>query len=541
MKMNKPNKLLLLILTTIWLLGGIFAVSAAKAFAQEKGQETDLYKNLRLFNEVLMKLKTNYVEDLNNQTLMTDAINGMLSDVDPHTNFFTPDEFADFTTTTKGEFGGLGIQIDKKGDYITVVSPIEGTPAYKMGIMAGDRIIKVDGVNVVGITTDEVIKKMRGPKDSKVTITISRPGVKDPLDFDIVRDIITIKSVSYAFKLDNGLGYIRINQFNSHTTEELRTALDNLEKQGIKGLIIDLRNNPGGILSEAIDTVNEFIGKDKLVVFTKGRIKDANMEYFTRYDRIRTGYPVIVMINEASASAAEIVAGSLQDWDKALIVGKPSFGKGSVQQIFPLSDGYGMKITTAKYFIKSGRGIHKEINDRILRGKEVTEADKEKAVEAAHKEIFHTVNGRVVYGGGGITPDLVIESPLLTKFEVELRRKNVFFNYSVDYMVKHQHKVSDNFKVDDAIFNDFLTYVKNQGITYTPAELDSARTFMKISLESDVIDKKDDVASYKHALIMDEQFQNTVKLFDKHPTLESLFQYADAQNKARKDNNDKQR
>ncbi len=541
MKMNKPNKVLLLVLTTIWLLGGVFAFSAAKAFAQEKGQETDLYKNLRLFNEVLMKLKTNYVGDLNNQTLIEDAINGMLSDVDPHTNFFSPDEFADFTTTTKGEFGGLGIQIDKKGDYITVVSPIQGTPAFKMGIMAGDKITKVDGVNVVGITTDDVIKKMRGPKGSKVTITIVRPGVKDPLDFDIIRDIITIKSVSYSFKLDNGIGYVRINQFNSHTTDELKVALDNLEKQGIKGLIIDLRNNPGGILNEAIDTVNEFIGKDKLVVFTKGRLKDANMEYFTRYDRIRSGYPVIVMINEASASAAEIFAGSLQDWDKGLIVGKTSFGKGSVQQIFPLSDGYGMKITTAKYFIKSGRGIHKEINDRLLRGKEVTEADKEKAVEDSHKEIFHTMNGRIVYGGGGITPDLEINSPLLTKFEVELRRKNVFFNYSVDYMVKHQHKVLDNYRVDDATFNDFLGYVKDQGITYTPTDLDSARTFMKISLESDIIAKKDDVASYKHALTMDEQFQNTVKIFDDHPTLESMYQYAEVINKDRKDKNAKQR
>lgn len=539
--MNKPNKVLLLVLTTIWLLGGVFAFSAAKAFAQEKGQETDLYKNLRLFNEVLMKLKTNYVGDLNNQTLIEDAINGMLSDVDPHTNFFSPDEFADFTTTTKGEFGGLGIQIDKKGDYITVVSPIQGTPAFKMGIMAGDKITKVDGVNVVGITTDDVIKKMRGPKGSKVTITIVRPGVKDPLDFDIIRDIITIKSVSYSFKLDNGIGYVRINQFNSHTTDELKVALDNLEKQGIKGLIIDLRNNPGGILNEAIDTVNEFIGKDKLVVFTKGRLKDANMEYFTRYDRIRSGYPVIVMINEASASAAEIFAGSLQDWDKGLIVGKTSFGKGSVQQIFPLSDGYGMKITTAKYFIKSGRGIHKEINDRLLRGKEVTEADKEKAVEDSHKEIFHTMNGRIVYGGGGITPDLEINSPLLTKFEVELRRKNVFFNYSVDYMVKHQHKVLDNYRVDDATFNDFLGYVKDQGITYTPTDLDSARTFMKISLESDIIAKKDDVASYKHALTMDEQFQNTVKIFDDHPTLESMYQYAEVINKDRKDKNAKQR
>jgi carboxyl-terminal processing protease len=539
MKMNKPNKILLLVLATIWLLGGIFAFSAAKAFAQEKGQETDLYKNLRLFNEVLMKLKTNYVEDLNNQTLIDDAINGMLSDVDPHTNFFTADEFEDFTTTTKGEFGGLGIQIDKKGDYITVVSPIEGTPAYKMGVMAGDKIIKVDGINVIGITTDEVIKKMRGPKGSKVVITISRPGVKDPLDFDIIRDIITIKSVSYSFKLDNGIGYVRVNQFNSHTTEELRAALDKLEKLGIKGLIIDLRNNPGGILNEAIDTVNEFIGKDKLVVFTKGRIKDANMEYFTRYDRIRTGYPVIVMVNEASASAAEIFAGSLQDWDKALIVGKPSFGKGSVQQIFPLSDGNGMKITTAKYYIKSGRCIHKDINDKILRGKEVTETDKEKAAEESHKEIFHTVKGRVVFGGGGITPDLIIDSPLLTKFEVELRRKNMFFNYSVDYMVKHQHKISDNFKIDDATFNDFLGFVKDQGISYTPAELDSARTFIKISLESDVIAKKDDIASFKHQLTLDEQFQNTLKIFDKHPNLESMFQYADVMNKNRKDKNDK--
>jgi len=261
------------LILAIWLVGGVLILTSTKAYAADETRKTDLYSNLQLFNEVLIKLKQNYVNDLDDEELIKSAINGMLDSADPHTSYFTADEFTDFTTSTKGEFGGLGIQIDKKGDYITVVSPIEGTPAYRMGLTAGDRIVKVGGVNIVASSTDEAIKKMRGPVGTKVTLTISRPGTKDLMDFEITRETIKIKSVPYSFKLDNGVGYIRISQFSENTDSELKAALDSLETQGIRGLIIDLRFNPGGLLDQAIDTVNEFIGPNKLVVETKGGCK----------------------------------------------------------------------------------------------------------------------------------------------------------------------------------------------------------------------------------------------------------------------------
>ncbi|MDD3235665.1 MAG: S41 family peptidase, partial [Candidatus Cloacimonetes bacterium] len=276
--MIRPKqKLALLSIISIWVLGTLLLTVATKSYAQNQPQSTNLYSQIQLFSEVLQKLKQNYVTDLSDEELIKAAIVGMLGSTDPHTTYFTASEFKDFTTSTKGAFGGLGIQIDKIGDYITVVSPIEGTPAYRMGITAGDKIVKVDGESVVGVTTDESIKRMRGEVGTSVEITISRPGLAQPLIFNIVRETIQIKSVPYSFKLDNGTGYIRITQFSENTITELRTALKALEDQGITGLIIDLRYNPGGLLDQAVDTVNEFIGQNRLVVETKGRTENKQL------------------------------------------------------------------------------------------------------------------------------------------------------------------------------------------------------------------------------------------------------------------------
>ncbi len=530
MKISKTNRIILSVAGFVWLIMAILVFNIANINAVTN-DSSSAYKSLRLFQEVLAKIKANYYTEVSTDTLMYGAIEGMLSNLDPHTDFFKPSELTDFNTSTKGEFGGLGITIDKQGDYIVVVSPMEGTPAYKMGIQAGDKIVKVDGVNVVAMPTEDVIKKMRGDKGTHVMITIQRPGAKKDLDFDIIRDIIKIKSIPYAFKLDNGVGYIRIRQFSASTTKELREELNKLEASGISGLVIDLRFNPGGLLTEAIDTVNEFIGKGKLVVFTRGNSPASNTEYYTQYDHIRSGYPVVVMVNEASASAAEIFAGSLQDWDKALVVGKTSFGKGSVQQLMPLSDGYGIKITTSHYYIKSGRCIHKELNDKLLRGKEVTKQEREKLEADAKKEVYHTQNGRNVYGGGGVTPDYEIEQSKMTNLEMDLRRKNAFFTFTVDYMVKHEDEITRNFKVTNSLINEFMSYAKEQGVSYTKADLDSSESFIKYNLLSELMTKKyGDIEGYKAGIYMDTQLTNTLKLFDKNKTLADLFKYATENN-----------
>ncbi|HOE90569.1 MAG TPA: S41 family peptidase [Candidatus Cloacimonadota bacterium] len=527
MKILRKNKIIFYSILIIWIFAGTLIFNYSIGHAQNHSDTDDLYKYLKLFRDTMYMVKQNYVEELKIQDLFEYAVNGMLNDVDPHTNFMKPEDFEDFQTSTKGEFGGLGITIDKQGDYITVVSPIEGTPAYKMGIIAGDKIVKVDGANVVGISTDDVIKKMRGDKGTKVVITISRPGVNNPLDFEIIRDIIKIKSIPYAFKLDNGIGYVRIRQFNANTTQELRQSIDNLEKEGIRGLLIDLRFNPGGLLNEAVDTVNEFIGPNKLVVSTKGRLDYYNQNYNTRFNRMRTGYPVIVLVNEASASASEIFAGSLQDWDKGLVVGKTTFGKGSVQQLFPLSEGYGIKITISKYYIKSGRCIHKDINDKILKGKEVT-ADEKKMIEKdINEHIYKTVNGRTVYGGGGITPDIEIEQDKLTELEMEIRRLNLFFEYSIDYYTKNKQSITEDFVASDALIQDFLSFGKNKGLKYESSTLDSSYAFIRNSLTSSIIDKKfGEIAGYKAGLAIDRQLMDAISIFDKYPTLDKMFEYA---------------
>ncbi len=528
--MIKPNpKRALLTIAATWILSAVLLFVATGAFAQNQNKGTDIYSQLGLFSEVLNRLKQYYVTDLNDEELIKAAIVGMLGSTDPHTTYFTKDEFQDFTTSTKGAFGGLGIQIDKIGDYVTVVSPIEGTPAYRMGITAGDRIVKVDSTNVVGFSTDQAIKLMRGDVGTKVTITISRPGVSTPLEYNIVREVIKITSVPYFFKLDNGVGYVRISQFNENTTSELRDALNSLEKDNIRGLILDLRWNPGGLLDQAVDTVNEFIGKDKLVVETKGRILSANRQHYTRYDTKLRKYPIVVLVNEASASASEIFAGSLQDWDKGLVLGKTSFGKGSVQQLFPLANGNGIKITTSYYYIKSGRCIHKMINDKILQGEDVSESEIKAEESKTHEQVYYTVNKRVVYGGGGITPDIEVESDLLTIFGAELRRKNVFFNFAVDYLVDHDHKVAKDIVIDDDILSRFLSYARENGVSYTVSDLDSTSLFIRNSIKSELIRKVyGENEAYKVSISQDKQLMEAVDLFNRFRTMDAMFEHAAA-------------
>ncbi len=536
MKLNRTSKIIISISVLGWIIIGILLFHSVNINAKDSNQ-TNVYKKLKLFNEVLFKVRENYVDELDIGTLIESAIDGMLKETDPHTVYFTPDEFERFSTDTKGEFGGLGISIDKKGDYITVVSPIEGTPAYRMGILSGDKIVKVDGESIVGLSTNKSIKLMRGEPGTKVVITILRPGVEGELNFEIIRDIIKVKSIPYAFILKDGIGYIRVRQFNANTTKELREKLDELEAEGIRGLLIDLRFNPGGLLNEAINTVNEFVGKNKRVVFTKGRTKQTNLEYFTKYNRMRSGYPIVALINAGSASAAEIFAGSLQDWDRGLVVGKTSFGKGSVQRLFPLSNGNGIKVTTAKYYINSGRCIHKELNDKLLKDKRVQNGEisreeieemEDEAEEENLKNIFYTSKGRVVYGGGGITPDIEIEQSRLTKLGVELRRKNVFFNYSVDYMVKHESEIEKDFITTYKLIQDFLDYVKKEGIEFEQAEVDSTYNWIQNELTCNIVGRKlGAVELYKIAIKEDTQLQKTLEIFENYATLEEMFAYAE--------------
>jgi len=325
-------------------------------------QEKDnTYQKLQIFSDVLERLKQSYVEEVDSEELVYGAIQGMLETLDPHSNFLPPDIYKELQVETKGSFGGLGIEITLRDRILTIVSPIEDTPAYRAGLEAGDKIIKINDESTKNMTLFEAVKLLRGKKGTDVTITIVREGLAEPKDFTLTRDVIKLQSVKSKL-MDEHYGYIRITQFQENTARELTKALKALNKESggtLQGLILDLRNNPGGLLDQAIDVADTFLDSGK-IVYTDGRVPSQKMEFFAHPQKEKYPYPMIVLVNGGSASASEIVAGALQDHHRAVVLGTQTFGKGSVQTIIPLDDGSGLKLTTAHYFTPSGRVIQAE-------------------------------------------------------------------------------------------------------------------------------------------------------------------------------------
>jgi carboxyl-terminal processing protease len=316
----------------------------------------EVYKNIELLTEVIRKIEKSYVEPQDAQKLIHGAIKGMVQSLDPHSSFLTKEEHQDLLIETKGSFSGVGIEITVRDNFLTVVSPIEGTPAYKAGIQAGDRIIKIDGKPTADMTLPEAVKGIRGEKGTKVNLTIMREGADKPLEFSLTRDLIPIKSVR-TYLLTPEIAYVRITNFQSKTAKDLAASLKEIEtEQELKGLILDLRNNPGGLLSQAIEVSDLFLNAG-VIVSTKGRDSSQDLHATAHKEEVERNYPIIALVNGGSASAAEIVAGALQDNKRAIILGTKTFGKGSVQTIIPLSDGSGLRLTTAVYYTPNGRSI----------------------------------------------------------------------------------------------------------------------------------------------------------------------------------------
>ena len=360
----------------IVLLVGLVAIFGWERLSIQRvsAEDKNVYENLQVFSDVLDYVKENYVEEVENEELIEGAISGMLRTLDPHSSYLDPDAYKELQVETKGSFGGIGIEITIRDGFLTVVSPLEGTPAYDLGIQAGDRILRVDGEPTKEMTLMQAVKKMRGPKGTKVVLTIMREEFTKPKDFVVTRDTIAIRSVRTK-TLEPGYGYLRLSQFQSSTTRDLRKEIAKLEKENkpLKGLILDLRNNPGGLLDQAVKVSDEFLNEG-LIVYTGGRLKSQDMRFEAHMNTRPHSYPRVVLVNEGSASAAEIVAGALQDHKRAVVVGVKTFGKGSVQTVMPLRNGAALRLTTAIYYTPSGRSIQaKGIEPDIVVAREVVE------------------------------------------------------------------------------------------------------------------------------------------------------------------------
>lgn len=487
-----------------------------------EGSNDSLYTALGVMSNVLNRIGSEYVEDVDLVDLVYSGIRGMVGTLDPHSQFLDQTDYGTLMTGTRGSFEGLGIEIAIRDDVLTVVSPLEGTPAYRMGIQGGDKIIQIEGESTAGITTNDAVQKLRGPRGTPVTITILRAGEEEPFDVTITRDVIKLKSVPYAFMLAEGVGFVRVSQFSEATTRELGEALDSLSSEGLRGLILDLRTNPGGLLTQAVSVSEQFLERGDLIVSTRGRKSGQNQSYYARSGGIGD-YTIIALVNGSSASASEIVAGAIQDHDRGLVLGTRSFGKGSVQTVTQVGNGCALKLTTAKYYTPSGRCIHRD-GEEAEESVEVAGAD----VPEESEETFYTGLGREVFGGGGIMPDVVVEPTRLTGLPLLLERNTLFFSYATEWVSQHP-EATEIPRADDRMVSDFRDLLIAEEIEFEEEEFAREDEYIRRAIQREIADRlQGHEAAAKVAIERDVQVQAAVDLLTQAASMNELFEIAAA-------------
>ncbi len=449
--------------------------------ASSSNSDNDVRDSLKTFSDVYRVVQENYAEPVSpDKSIYNGAIPGMLRVLDPHSNFFDPKSYAALREEQRGKYYGVGMQVGPRNNKVIVIAPFAGAPAYRAGIRPGDIIIAVDGKQTDNMSTSDVADLLKGPKGTSVKITMLREGSDKPLDFTVIRDEIPRYSVDVHFMIRPGIGYIHVSGFQETTEKEVRDALDELGD--IHGLILDLRQNPGGLLSEGVGVADQFLKKGQVIVSHHGRAS-AEKVYKATHGNGGKDYPIVVLVNRGTASAAEIVAGAIQDHDRGLIAGETTFGKGLVQTVYPLSENTGLALTTAKYYTPSGRLIQREYTGVSLYDYYSNDRENGDGTVGNH-EVKMTDSGRTVYGGGGITPDVKIANPKTNKFQDTLLEKYAFFNFAKHYVINHT--VNKQFEVDDAVMQEFRKYLDEQKITFTEADLAENNDWIRSNIKAEL-------------------------------------------------------
>lgn len=509
-----------------------------KVYSSQTNPYAVIEKKFKVMNQILYYVNQLYYEDVDMESLMDGAFKGIMEQLDPHSIFISAKDQENIDELFKGEFQGIGIEFDILNSYITVISPVVGGPSEKAGLLSGDWIISIDGVSAKGVDREDVYKKLRGKKGTKVSLKIGRFGI-DPFDIVITRDDIPLFSVRATSMLDKKTGYIWLTRFSTKSGPEVRRSLDTLLNQGMQRLILDLRNNSGGILEQAAEVANLFITKKDTLVYTKGKNKQASQAFISSPKKGNSSFPLIVLINRGSASASEIVAGAVQDLDRGLVAGETSFGKGLVQRQAPLSDGSAIRVTIAQYYTPSGRLIQRpfDMQNQDNYYTELYENDREAKIDSLKKlrPPFKTRGGRVVYGGGGVTPDIYVPyDQKLNKAtrQIMVHPNRLMFNWSTNYLSENDglNSTYDNFqkswKVSDNTLNKFFEFVRKQDKSIV---IDSALTdkeYLKTMLKSEIAGAKWGINELWGVRVKaDNQLMESIKHFDKADSFLKSYSY----------------
>ncbi|MBI4429546.1 MAG: S41 family peptidase [Ignavibacteriales bacterium] len=496
-----------------WTVAALVSVSLFAGMEINKVISADnIYEQLKKFQDVLSFTEKYYVDNTDAQKLTEAAINGMLNTLDPHSVYIPAKAFERVAEDFRGKFEGIGISFRVINDTITVLEPIGGGPSARLGILSNDRIVRIDDSSAIGFDDQKVMRTLRGPKGTKVKVLIARPGVSEKLDFEITRDEIPLYSVEASVMVTKDVGYVRVNKFNEQTHAELSRALLKLKGEGMKRLILDLRNNPGGYLEEAVRMSDLFLDggtkeKPKTIVYTKARKSDFEESYAAKTGEEYEKTPLIVLINNASASASEIVAGAVQDWDRGLIVGEPSFGKGLVQRQWKLGDGSAFRLTIARYYTPSGRLIQRPYDgkDKEKYQREAYERSEEEGENIDHQfeskngadslgPVFKTNSGRSVRGGGGITPDYIVKFAHVTDLYTTLFRRNLFYDYIKSYMegpglkLRQEYtqllRFKEKYQISDEFVEGFRKFISSKDVSINEEEYRKDLVLIKLALKS---------------------------------------------------------